>query len=445
MNKSIRAKEACKYLVCAMLVAGAQACDKTGFAYDNIVDVGATQYLVVDTITMNMNTVHIDSVATSDQSIALVGTHIDPIFGTISASSYWKVKAFTNATSIGDFAAYDSLVLIMRPKIGTYGDTAKLQDVNVYRVTETIDKPLANTYLYSNYSFATESTPLGSKQFVIRPTHDTLIRIRLNDTVGADLFAKCKTKNQIVTDQVRFSNYLPGLAIKAGANSANINAFRADDSLTMRLYYHEDLGELKTTTIDFPVYDATRQFNHVDYVRPPGSPLAALSATNKTLLSTTTNNQTYVQPLTNAFTRIDMPYISNISQLHKFFKVMRATLIVKPIKQTYQYPYSLPKKLTLCEVNSSNTITDSIASPSTGGVQSGNLVTDFAYNLNTTYTYDITNYVIAQMSAFDANLRGLALIPPRNTGFTSFDRVILGDKNNQYNNLQIKIYYLQYQ
>jgi hypothetical protein len=336
--------------------------------------------------------------------------------------------------------------MIMRPnKTGMYGDTATLQDVSVYRVTEKIDTRVTNGYLYSYDKFATETTPLGSKQFTIRPSIDTLIRIKLNDALGADLYAKCKAKSQTVTDQIQFADYLKGLSIQPGTNSKLVSSFRGDDSLTMRLYYHQNSGEKLTATIDFPVYNASLQFNHIDVTRPSGSPLAALSSTNKTLASASSDNRTFAQPLTNLITRVDMPYLKNISQLHKFFKVMRATLTVRPEKQTYQYPYNLPGKLTLCEINSTNTITDTLISPSTGGVQTGNLVIDYAYNLNTAYTYDITNYCIAQMSAVDANIRGLALIQPRNTGLTRFNRVVLGDRKNKFNNIEIKIYYLQYE
>jgi hypothetical protein len=443
MNKSICAIEACKYLICALLLTGASACDKKGFAYDNIVDNSATQYIVIDTSTMVMSSVYMDSIPTSDQSIALVGTHFDPVFGTVSASSYWQVKAFTG--TIPGLAVYDSMVLIMRPKKTSYGDSTKQRDVEVYRVTEKITKPITNFYLYSNYSFATESTPLGSKQFRIRPTYDTLIRIKLDDALGNDFFVKGKSGILTIRDQTQFSDYFKGLAIKPGAGSEVIDAFRADDSLLMRLYYHASKNDETTTSIDFALYNAPLQFNHIDYTRIPGSPLESLTKTNNKLLSTDAGNKAYIQPLTQVMTRIDIPYLKNLNQLHKFFKVMRATLTVRPEKGTYQYPYLLPPSLRLCAVNTSNAITDTLISPSSGGVQTGNLVIDYAANLSTAYTYDITNYCIAQMSASVDNSRGLALVVPGNTGVTQFNRVVLGDRKSTYNKLEIKIYYLQYE
>jgi hypothetical protein len=444
MNKSIRAKEACKYVICALLLTGASACDKTGFAYDNIVDDGATQYVVTDSSTMIMSSVFIDSIPTSNQSVALCGTHIDPVFGTVSASSYWQVKAF-NGSTIPNLAVYDSLVMVMRPNKVRYGDTAKVQDLSVYRVTEEIIRPIKNAYFYSNYSFSTESDALGSKQFKVKPTYDTLIRIKLDDVLGKDLFTRAKSGVQSIKDQTQFLQYFRGLAIKPNAGSQIISSFRADDSLLMRMYYHASANDQTTTSVDFALYNSALQFNHIDYTRVPGSPLESLTKTNKKLLSTAAGNRTYIQPTTQVMTRIDIPYLKGLSQLHKFFKVMRATLTVRPIQATYQYPYALPSTLRLCQVNNENAITDSLISPSTGALQTGNLVIDDMANLTTAYTYDITNFCIAQMAASTDNYRALGLIMPRDAGLTNFSRVILGDKNSQFNKLEIKIYYLQYE
>lgn len=445
MNKSIRAIEAVKYLVCGVLLAGLSACDKTGFAYDNIVDGGATQYIVVDTPTMKMSTIYMDSIPTSNFSVALCGTHTDPVFGTVSASSYWKVRAY-NGNSIPDLSQYDSIVLIMRPRKTIYGDTLQTNSLSVYKVTERIQKPVANIYLYSNYSFATSTDVLGTVDFPVKPTFDTLVRVKLNDVFGQDLFDKCKLRLQTVTNQEQFEFYLPGLAIKPNSTSKVVSSFRADDSLAIRMYYHNNASEVETSTIDFALYDNSLQFNHIDVTRPAGSPLEAVTKTSKVLSTEASDNKAYVQPITNVMARVDMPYLKNISQLHRFFKVMRATLTVKPEKATYQYPYLLPKNLNLVELDNGNAITGTLISPSTGAVQTGDLSIDYSFNLNTTYTYDITNYVIAEMAGSDVSTRGLGIVQPRDTSaYASFDRVILGDSKNKFNNLQVKIYYLQYE
>jgi hypothetical protein len=443
MNNSIRAKVAFKYLACASLIIGVAACNKVGFSYDNLTENSATDYLITDTLTMSMSTIYLDSIPTSNLGVALCGTNSDPVFGKISASSYWQVKAFSG-TTVPDLAVYDSMVLMVHPKTYYYGDTLLPQHLEVYRVTQDIKKPLSNAYLYSYYTFSTASTPLGSRQMTIRPHLDSVYRIRLDDALGAELYALCKKNSATVTDQTQFSQYLKGLLLKPGSNSQMITPFRADDSLNIRLFYHTTSTELVQTYIDFPLYNAALQFNHIDVDRVAGSPLASLSSTNKSLLSTNAGNRLFVQPLTNAIARIDFPYLRTFNQLSKFSKIMRATLTVRPEQATYQYPYTLPPQLSLCEVNSINAITDTLASPSTGAIQHGNLVTDLVYNLSTTYTYDITNYCIAELSSTDITTRGLALIQPRSTGLSNFDRVILGDNKSKNNRITVQIYYLLY-
>lgn len=443
MNKSIRAKVAFKYLVCALLITGAAACDKEGFLYDNITDESGTEFLVTDTITMNMSTAYLDSVPTSNLGVALCGTADDPFFGKISATSYWQLKAFTG-TAIPERAIYDSLILVVHPKTQYYGDTTLTQHLEVYRVQEEIKRAGNSTFLYSRSSFATDPTPLGSRQMKIRPHRDSIFKIRLDDVLGKEFFTLCDKNSQTITNQLNFSRYFRGLALKPGANSQVITAFRADDSLNLRLFYHTTPGEIVQAYIDFPVYNSALQFNHVDVQRPSGSPLATLSPTKKLLPSSAADNRMFVQPLTNIVGRIDFPYLHTFNQLSKFSKIMRATLTVRPEKATYKYPYVLPKNLVLGVIKDGNVIEDTLVSPTTGAVQYGSLVIDPIYNETTAYTYDITNYCIAQLHSTDNSRRGLALLPPRSFGLTSFDRAILGDNRNTKNRITVQIYYLRY-
>lgn len=443
MNKSIRAKVACKYLVCALLITGAAACDKEGFLYDNITDESGTEYLVTDTITMNMSTAYLDSVPTSNLGVALVGTNTDPFFGKISASSYWQLKAFTG-TAIPDRAIYDSLILVVHPKLEYFGDTTLTQHIEVYRVQEEIKRSGNSAFLYSRSSFATDPTPLGSKEMKIRPHRDSIFKIRIDDVLGREFFDLCDKNSQTITNQNRFLQYFKGLALKPGANSQVITSFRADDSLNLRLFYHTTPGEIVQAYVDFPVYNSALQFNHVDVERPAGSPLATLDPTKKLLPSSSADNRLFVQPLTNVVGRIDFPYLRTFNQLSQFSKIMRATLTVRPEKATYKYPYVLPKDLVLGIISNGNVIEDTLTSPTTGAVQYGNLVLDPIYNQSTAYTYDITNYCIAQLNSTDNSYRGLALLPPRSTGLTTFDRAILGDNRNTKNRITVQIYYLRY-
>jgi hypothetical protein len=443
MNKSIRAKVACKYLVCALLITGAAACDKEGFLYDNITDDSGTEYLVTDTITMNMSTAYLDSVPTSNLGVALCGVNTDPYFGKVTASSFWQVSAFSG-TALPDRAIYDSIILLVHPKLEHYGDSTLTQHIEVYRVREDIKRPGNSAFLYGYSNFATDPMPIGSRQMTIRPHRDSVFKIRIDDALGREFFALMDKNDPTISNQLRFSQYFKGLALKPGANSQVVNSFRADDSLNLRLFYHTTPGEIKQAYADFAVYNPALQFNHIDVERPAGSPLAQLSPSKKILPSAQADNRLYVQPLTNIVGRIDFPYLRTFNQLSLFSKIMRATLTIRPEKATYKYPYALPNDLVLGIISKGNVIDDTLRSPTTGAVQYGSLVTDVIYNQNTAYTYDITNYCIAQLNGTDDSYRGLALLPPRSTGLSNFDRAILGDSRNTKNRISVQIYYLRY-
>jgi hypothetical protein len=247
-----------------------------------------------------------------------------------------------------------------------------------------------------------------------------------------------------ITNQTLFSRYFKGLALKPGANSQVITSFRADDSLNLRLFYHTNPGIPVQAYVDFAVYNPALQFNHIDVERPSGSPLAALSPAKKLLRSSEADRRLFVQPLTNVIGRIDFPYLRTFNQLSQFSKIMRATLTVRPEKSTYRYPYVIPNRMVLGIITDGNVVEDTLLSPSTGGVQYGNLVYDPVFNESTAYTYDITNYCIAQLNSTDNSSRGLALLPPRGTGLTNFDRAILGDNRNTKSRITVQIYYLRY-
>jgi hypothetical protein len=442
MNKSIRAKVACKYLVCALLITGAAACDKEGFLYDDITDESGTEYLVTDTITMNMSTAYLDSVPTSNLGVALAGVNNDPVFGKISATSYWQVRAFSG--TLPDRAVYDSIILLVHPKTEYYGDTTLTQHIEVYRVQEDIKRPGNSAFLYSRSSFATDATPLGSRQMKIRPHRDSIFKIRIDDALGREFFDLIDKNSTTITNQLYFSRYFKGLALKPGANSQVITSFRADDSLNLRLFYHTNPGIPVQAYFDFAVYNPALQFNHIDVERPAGSPLAALSPAKKLLPSSEADRRLFVQPLTNVVGRIDFPYLRTFNELSQFSKIMRATLTVRPEKSTYRYPYVIPGNLVLGIISDGNVVEDTLISPSTGAVQYGNLVYDPIFNESTAYTYDITNYCIAQLNSTDNSYRGLALLPPRGTGLTNFDRAILGDNRNTKSRISVQIYYLRY-
>ncbi|SHM10715.1 protein of unknown function [Chitinophaga jiangningensis] len=423
-------------LTLLLLSAVLPSCQKTGFTYDNIIDNNeTTDYIITDTLSVEMKNIQYDSVPTSGSGAALIGRNNDPLFGKITAGTYFQIAA-PASLNIPEFgASYDSMSLIMTPNAYYEGDTTAQQDLRVYRVQQTI-KPATNfNYIYNNNTFQTETTPIGSFTGLIRPHTDKTISVPMSNTLGAQLFEMIRSKSPDISTANTWQEFFKGLNIEAGPLSKGVTGFQAQDSsLYMRLYYH--INEMITTVkyVDFKLTNNTVQFNHVSYDRSETA-ISALGPAHKTLPTGSTNNTAYMQPITGVITRLDIPYVKNLLQLGKYFQLMKVILTLKPIAGSYT-DHRLPPRLALCRIDNSNNITDTLTY--------GTLVKDDMFNENTYYAYDITSYCKSELTADGLTTRGLALTPSSTDAKTTLDRLVLGDQKNTGSKLKIQVYYLLY-
>lgn len=431
-----------KLMVAVLITAAFSACDKEGFEYDISGGQQQSSYIIADTLTIKMQTVRLDSVATSGTGVMLCGKQQDPYFGSITAGSFFQLQLPSNKT-LDATATYDYVELVLYTNRKLYGDSTKTQHINVYEVQQTIQRNTNSAYIYSHNNFATSGTPLGSIQKVVRPNIDTVVKIRLPDTYGSPLFKLFKDKSTLISTQDIFMKYYKGLAIKPGDNSGNILGFHTGDTaVILRMHYHNKDLNFTDRFLDLNVYDQSVQFNQVSVDRS-GTLLSALSATNKSVLTTQTSNMSFIQPLSGVATRIDLPTLKNLASVGKYFQVIHASLTIEPIAGTYRAPYTLPPYLTLCEVDNNNKVTDTLRS-SLGSSMYGNLIIDHLYQENTAYTYDITSYCINEIKSTDAYSRGILIIPPGSDYRSSFNRVVLGDSKHKENKISIQVTYLLY-
>ncbi|ASZ11443.1 DUF4270 domain-containing protein [Chitinophaga pendula] len=429
------------YTVMIFLLIGATSCEKTSLPYDNQTNVPPSNYLTTDTLTINTQTVLLDSIVTSNTGVLLAGTHQDPAFGKSTADGYFQLTLPADK-KLDDRAVYDSLVVLLVPDGGIYGDSTNQQELNIYEVTEPIKLPDNSVVFYNTSQFKTSATPLGSFKGLVYPARGDTVRIKLA-AKGAALFDLLKRQTDEVSTQDQFLNYLKGLSLKGGAGNKAVVGFRLGDGLLItRLYYHLDNVLPEPKTMDFPLYKSDLSFNHVSTDRS-GTTLSALSANNRSLSSTLTGNQTFVQLLSQVTTRIDFPHLRDFKGFNKFFKLLSATLTIEPVAGSYDI-YSLPPRMSLTEVTADNKVTDSLFVPQGGGIQYGNLVIDNLLHINTRYTYDLTNYCLHEMASDNYNSRGIMLAPPPGTYRTRFDRLIIGDSKRDKNVIKLQLYYMTY-
>jgi Domain of unknown function (DUF4270) len=409
------------------------SCEKTKIQFgQDYVDNTYTNIILVDTLSPELSTVYSDSAATSASGAILVGNYIDNTFGKISAKSFFEVIPPV-LSDIATNSAYDSLVLILRPNKTYYGDTTTISHLSIYQLKTQLEFPANQTAFYNTTDFVVNNTALGSLNTFISPNKTDSVFIRLNDTKGQELFNLYKSQQYEIQSNENFLKYFKGLQIAStGGNMQGIFGFH--DSVIVRLHYHETNLYREHKYMDFNYYNDSKQFNQVIANRT-GTPLSVFNTINNEIVSSSTNNTAYIQSITGFVAKIKFPTIRSLLLRPDYLKILKAELILKPVKNSYNYYTPLPAQLSDVTTNQSNTTLGSTLS-------TANVVIDQLYNEDTYYSYDVTSYLQQQILVMEANQNGLLFFPPDADFSSKLNRAIIGDKKNSSSRLQLKLYYV---
>lgn len=429
----------------------APSCKKVDVDFgEQQIDVDHTEIIMLDTITPVVSTVFVDSFSTAAPGTVLIGTNTDQVFGKVSAATYFEVAApsVTPETS----ATFDSLVLILKPNKAWYGDTTKAVHLNVYELDQLIEPVLTTDYatsgtLYNTTSFARKSTVLGSTAVTVRPNFTDSIVVRLNGTnLGETLFQMMKDGDDALSTSEKFRNYvLKGLYVGSGATDQLILGYK--DSMSLRLYYKTGAAIRQQTYATFDVSNTSHQFNHIEIDRA-GTALgnAGFGASKKQIYSTDLENKAFMQYITGSMVKIRFPSLRTaLTNAPNYSSILSARLTIKPLLNSYNYPYALPASLRLSTTNIENDLGSDLvySSSSSYTTQTGSLSYDYSNMRNTAYTYDVTSYLQQQITVTTLNNEnGLLLLPPSSSYITSFDRLIVGNNSNMDGQMSLVIYYM---
>ncbi len=428
------------------------ACEKPTISLSNtFINNGNTNIIVVDTMSADLSTVFVDSFPSAGTRNMLLGTYNDPYFGVVTSKSFVQIGPPVNLPTISNLAGFDSLVLIMRINKNFYGDTTVNQRYYAAQLQSVIQLPTTQITFFNNQSFPFDpNSPLGFADAQISPTagftsqkdRDSL-KMKFPDNLGQQLFGMLYNKSDTVKNENTFIGFFKGLCIYPDESRPG-SIFGFTDSVIMRLYYHEPGVFSSSNYVDFPMNDGSKQFNNIA-VNRAGTPTEPINATNREVPSTATDNIAFIQSTTGLETKVRFPYLWKLIQRPDYISVLKAQLIIKPITGTYSPTLSLPPALNLFITDNTNFIGSPIVL--NGSPQSGNLVVDYLYGQNTSYTYDITSYIQQQISAGAENnaINGLMITLPASASSFSFNRAVIGDKYNlKNNNIMLKLYYISF-
>jgi len=368
----------------------------------------------------------------------LIGNYTDPFFGAVSCRSFVQVGLATGTIPTG--SVYDSTEVVLRyNKTYCYGDTTKPYTITVNQLASPVALPPNQIYFYNKDSLAYNPTPavLGSTQLPsLRPSVIDTLAITLNgDSTGINLFNQYVTGGVAVQNQPQFLNYFKGFAISGSNGNSFVGGF--NDTVEMRLHYHTPGIANTYTYLSFKMVNPLNEFNNIT-VNRTGTAIAALSITNNVLPSSATGNAGYGQYITSSMVKISFPYLQNLQLLPNFVKIIKATLLVKPVRNSFSLIYPLPPQLVLAQTDANNGIGSDIP-----GGQTGNLFIDGLTGMGTAYTYDLTAYLQNLMPLSgnnDSYGYGLLLLPPNQTSI--LNRIVVGDMTQPQNyTTEVQIYY----
>ncbi len=391
----------------------------------------------IDTLSVNLSSFVMDSIISSNKSLALVGSYQDPdsIFGTTNSTSYVIFNAPSASYGTYRDAVYDSLILTLKYSGYYYGDTLKPLKFSLHRVNEDIVYPSGGQYLYNTSSFSYNAESIGNVEFLPRPNSDQTVSVNMTSSIGQEFFNKLVNNADEFDSQDNFVNYFKGIAIVSDSTNSSIVGFNVNNtSMYLKLYYHNG-GDVVNNPISVTFYPCLvdRQFNHITSSRSSSNFTSGLNSTP--INSSNTGGYSFVQGGTGIITRVDFPSLINVLKYYPNMQVLRAELDVQPIvPQDIDF---LPKTLNLYVTNKFDDFVG-IVNDANGNAEGGNLNVDGLIPSNSSYRWDVTTFVKAVLGVNSKNIDGLLIVPYNYA--VSFDHVVIADQQRSHYKTQLKLY-----
>ncbi len=397
-----------------------------------------TRLEVIDTFRVELSTILLDSIRTSNTKKILVGNLKDDIFGSVKCESYFDL-AYEAFSAIDEKAVFDSSVFIIPYNGYSYGDTTSLMSLSIHKLTEKITL-FEDNYLYNNSSFSYLPEEVGTISFHPEPNSaDTSIFININ-TLGEELFNYIKNKDENVSSEVWFTDYIKGFILTPGnaENNAVIGFDAAEKKIALKIYYHIDNLEPEQKEISIAMGASNHQFNSVRYDLTNTS-LSTIKMEGNEISSSETDYKSFMQGMTGLLPKIQFPTLGGILEQERW-KILKAELIIEPVKGSYDL-FRLPKTLYLYDTDKENRI-NSVLLDNKNRSLTASFEFDELNGRDTRYVYDITSFINAELSGADFDYEHGLLIGLELEEFkSSLDRLLIEGKRPP---VKLKLYYLSY-
>jgi len=313
--------------------------------------------IFTDTVTVESSTVLVDTVNTTNKEVILAGEYNDPIFGKVTASSYFKMQPFNSKFSFGSNPQFKSAVLSL-PVYLSYGDTTQTQTLEVYKLTDSIR---SSRVYYNKDVMPYETTAVGSYTFAgSQASQFGKIEIPLTESFRDEIVSLANGNNSDTDSlsQADLDAFIKGLALVPQGGEA-IWGFRVTGSIPAAIeikWIADDASEqvyriivrnpLTETDVANERYNSMR-FNRVTCDRA-GTDLQSLT-TDYQSIAPNNQGQTFIQESLGIRTKLTFPHLKDLVS-NQTIAINKADLIIPIIENTYNEFYKVPRKLELIEL-----------------------------------------------------------------------------------------------
>lgn len=405
------------------------SCEKKDIQFGNNALTEDPNIVTIDTITADIYTFQTDSFSTSNTGFFIAGNHTDSVLGNFQSTAYFDLDAPVDSSKVlqGCTSCYfDSLVLVTQFNGSYYGDTTMPFILNVNQLTQQISTTNgAFGYNIDHYNYY--SNPIGTFSGIVHPSEKRKMHIRLSDNIGVDLFTKVKNNDDAIVDNTSFQQYIKGFCFTGDTTADNtVYYFKPEkDSALIHLYYHKNEILPQQYAVTFPL-NKSHQFNGLSANRS-GTLLTAFTPNKQELIpGAQTGERIFLHANSGLNPRVSFPSIFSIKELNSYIQIVNATLEIYPSKKTYGLHsfYTLPLALNLVVVDNYNTVYGYVTN-SSGETLTGDLTTDYIYNENTKYTYNITRFLNTDLARSKYSPLYLSIEPLSNVADSIEQRLIL--------------------
>lgn len=391
---------------------------------------------LIDTFQVELSTVLFDSLETSGDTVMLVGNYSDTLFGRITCNSVFEI-GIPEEKYFEENDVFDSLCLILQPTDYFYGDTLQNHSFSIHRLLSDLEK-YSDGYLYNTTNVNFESEAMGNYQWFPRPLYTDTVSIRLDDSFGRELFEIYLSSEDFSTIS-EFLEYFKGLYIQSDTiNTNSVIAFNAS-TVKMRMYYHRFDEYIENLVLDFPINNTDEQFNQIKTDFSTSNYLSEIRLNSNEIKANQTGNLSFMQGGTGLIQKALFPSIGELLN-YENGALLKAELEIIPEKTSYQ-DISLPQRLVLYKTDKYNNFLD-IVTDQDGYTVYGTLTYDEFYYENTSYTFNITEYINDQIDNkyFDPN-HGLLVVLGSGSLSSNLERLVLSAGTTSP---KLKLYYVTY-